>query len=106
MLWAIVDVRKNSETFGCHLTFILSNEKNNSLYVPRGFAHGCHSLADGCDLVIKSDNFFSETESTGIRWDDSDLAIDWRIANPQYIISERDSQYASYKEFCETYNGV
>ena len=106
MLWVVVDVRKNSKTFGSHLTIILSNRKNNSLYVPRWFAHGCVSLTDDCDLVIKSDNAFSETKSTGIRWNDSDLAIDWCITNNQYIISERDSHYGSYKEFCENHNGV
>ena len=39
-----VDLRKNSKTFGQHVSIILSAKHNISFYIPAGFAHGFCAL--------------------------------------------------------------
>ncbi|MDO8623491.1 MAG: dTDP-4-dehydrorhamnose 3,5-epimerase family protein [archaeon] len=102
-LWVAVDLRKDSETFGQWDSTILSRRKDNMAYVSKGFANGCLSLTNNCDLVIMSDKYFNNNGS-GIIWDDSDLNIKWPTQNP--IISDRDKNYSSFKEFIERYGGV
>lgn len=106
MLWVVIDLRTGSETFGESISFELRIDELKSIYVSRGFAHGCLSLTDSCSLIIKSDNSFSETNSTGIVWDDPDLNIRAfrNLKNP--VISKRDMKYPDFKEFKERFGGI
>lgn len=106
VLWVVVDVRKNSKTFGQWDSMILSEELHNTLYAQRGFAHGCLSLTDNCNLLLRADNYFSDKHGTGIIWNDKDLNIDWQLNDIVPIISERDRQYQPFSKFKEKYGGV
>lgn len=104
MLWIVVDVRKDSPTFGQWDSAVLDEEKMNLLYTPRGLAHGALSLTDDVDLVIKGDTYFSaEEHGIGIRWNDPELNIDWGLEGKEPIISEEHKNYPSFKEFKEKY---
>ncbi|MBU0535720.1 MAG: dTDP-4-dehydrorhamnose 3,5-epimerase [Nanoarchaeota archaeon] len=104
MKWIVVDLRKDSKTFGKWESVELSEEKKNMIFVSRGFGHGCVSMTDDCDLVIKSDNLFSPEHGAGIIWNDPELGINWGIKEP--FMSERDSKYPSFKEFKDTHGGI
>ena len=53
------------------------------------------------------DNYFSDKHGTGIVWNDKELNIDWRVDDAlPVIVSERDSQHPTFKEFKEKYGGV
>lgn len=104
ILWVVVDLRKKSETFGCWESIILSMSK--SIYVERGFAHGCISLSDNCDLIIHSDNYFSEVHGRGIIWNDADLNIDWHLEDMSPIIAEQHSSYPTFNDFKKKYGGL
>lgn len=106
VLWVVVDVRRDSSTFGQWDSFVLADELNNTLYVERGFAHGCLSLSDNCDLFLRADEYFSDKHGTGIVWNDKDLNIEWRLDGIVPIISERDGQHQTFREFKEKYGGV
>lgn len=106
MLWVIVDLRKDSATFGQWDSVVLSGNLHNILYVPRGFSHGCLSLTDDCDLLIRADNYFSDGHGAGIVWNDKELDINWRLNGNIPIISKRDEQYQTFGEFKEKYGGV
>ena len=106
VLWVVLDVRKNSKTFGQWDSIILSEELNNTLYAQRGFAHGCLSLSDNCDLLLRADNYFSDKRATGIVWNDKDLNINWKLNGIDPIISERDNQHQTFSKFKEKYGGV
>ena len=105
MLWVVVDLRKDSETFGQWDSIILSNELGNMVYVENGFANGCFSLTDNVDLIIKTDNLFSYEYGFGIKWSDSDLNIDWPTKE-SIIISDKDNNYPSFNNFKEKYGGL
>jgi len=104
--WISVDLRLESESFGLHQSIRLSGSRGNSLYAARGFAHGCVSLSDDCELLLRADNFFSDEHGTGIRWDDPELAVDWGVAADQMIISDRDRDYPSFADFKARYQGI
>jgi len=107
LLWVVIDLRKNSQTFGQWDSVVLSDEIKNSIYTTRGLGHGCLSLTDDVDLLIKSDNFFSAEHGVGIVWNDKDLNIDWNLKeDAPFIISERDKGYSSFKNFKEKYGGI
>lgn len=104
MKWIALDLRKKKDTFGHWDITVLSAEKHNSLFVDVGFAHGCVSLTDDCEILIKADQFFSDVHSTGIIWNDPDLKIDWGISTPP-IISEEHENYQSFKNFLKPHGG-
>lgn len=93
----IVDLRKESETYGAWQGFELSAENFRMLFVPRGFAHGFLTLEDNTEFEYKCDNFYESNAESGIIWNDPDLNIDWPIYNP--VLSEKDAQLPSWAEF-------
>lgn len=106
VLWVSVDIRVASNTFGQWESIRLSGEDFTTLYAARGFAHGCVSLTDDCDLLLRADTPYSDQHGTGIAWDDPELAIDWQIGNIDPVISERDRGYQSFEHFRNTIGGV
>ncbi|PIP27051.1 MAG: dTDP-4-dehydrorhamnose 3,5-epimerase [Candidatus Moranbacteria bacterium CG23_combo_of_CG06-09_8_20_14_all_39_10] len=92
----IVDLRKESETFGKWEGFELTADNFLILFVPRGFAHGFCTLEDYTEFEYKCDNFYAPASESGIIWNDSDLKIYWPIENP--ILSEKDKKLQFFKD--------
>lgn len=91
-----VDIRRGSPTFGKWMSMVLSDTNSRMLYVPPGFAHGFSVLSDSADVMYQiTDEYAAECER-GIAWNDPQLAIDWRVANP--ILSPRDAQLPMLKD--------
>jgi dTDP-4-dehydrorhamnose 3,5-epimerase len=84
-----VDVRLGSPTYGQWFGVELTAENALSLWIPVGFAHGFSVLSDQADLVYKCTDEFSGAHDGGIAWNDPDIAVDWRVADP--IISDKDA---------------
>jgi len=88
-IWdVVVDVRKDSPTFGKWKAFELTSENHRQLYVPAGFAHGFQCLEDNCGVFYLMSDFYVPELARGVRWDDPQLNISWPIAAP--VLSERD----------------
>lgn len=83
----VVDVRKNSKTFGEVYYCLLESSRHNMLMVPEGFAHGFAALEDSV-FFYKCSNFYNKESETGIVWNDPQLKIDWPVSNA--ILSEKD----------------
>ena len=92
-----VDIRKTSPTFGKWVGEILSEENKNMLYIPAGFAHGFVVLSEEAELLYKASNEYSPANDRGIRWNDSDINIQWGI-NFEPLISEKDSKQPFFKD--------
>ena len=90
----VVDIRKNSKTFGQHESFILSSENNSQLWVPKGFAHGFQVISKTADFLYKCTDFYDPNDEGCIIWNDSSLNIDWPIKEP--ILSDKDSKALSF----------
>ena len=91
-----VDIRPDSETFGRFVEATLSGEDHRQIYIPPGFAHGFSVLSEDAYVWYKTTDVYRPEEEGGIRWDDPDLAIDWKVENP--IVSERDRRHPLLRE--------
>jgi dTDP-4-dehydrorhamnose 3,5-epimerase len=97
VLDVVVDIRKNSKTYGKHYSVELSSENFLMLYIPIGFAHGFKTLEDNTLFSYKcSDVYHPETEG-GLLWNDREFNINWNIDEP--ILSEKDKFYEPFSKF-------
>lgn len=91
-VWDVVaDIRRDSPHFGKWIGVELSAENHWQLWVPRGLAHGFAVLSDFADFAYKVDAPYSPKDEKIVRWNDPDLAIDWKIDPAAAILSARDS---------------
>ena len=93
----VVDLRKNSKTFGKYFSTVLSSKENKSLYIPAGFAHGFCALEENSLLHYKCSQYRNKNSETGIIWNDKYLKIKWPLKKP--ILSEKDKLNHSFDEF-------
>ncbi|UMB53684.1 dTDP-4-dehydrorhamnose 3,5-epimerase [Lutibacter sp. A64] len=90
VLDVVVDIRKNSKTFGEKVIVELSEENKHQLFVPKGFAHGYLTLSDDTIFCYKVDAYYNKKAERGILYNDQELAIDWGFSEDKLIISEKD----------------
>ena len=93
----VVDLRKDSATFGQHLAIELDQDSMTQLYVPRGFAHGFVTLSPQSVFAYKCDNYYHQDSERGIKYDDPTLNLDWRLPADQLIVSEKDLALPDFK---------
>lgn len=93
-----VDIRKNSPTFGKHVSVKLSGENKYQLFIPRGFAHGFAVLSEKTVLTYKCDNRYMPEYERGIAFDDPFLCIDWQIDPGKAILSGKDRNNPLFSE--------
>ena len=94
-----VDIREGSPTYGKHVAVELSEENHRQLFIPRGFAHGFVVLSDEVIFQYKCDNFYNKESEGALLWNDPELCIDWGIAHADAILSEKDQESPSLKDF-------
>ena len=85
-----VDARKNSPTYGKHVAVELSEENKRQLFIPRGFLHGFSVLSEEAVFAYKCDNLYCKDAEFGIRYDDEDIGVDWKVPADKVITSEKD----------------
>ena len=93
----IVDLRKDSKTFGKQYSIVLDDVEHKQLFVPRGFAHGFITLSKSSIFAYKCDNFYDAASESGIIYNDKILAIDWQLPSKDLVISEKDLQLPAFK---------
>ena len=97
ILDVVVDLRKNSKTFGKHFKIELTEKNGKSIFIPPGFAHGF--LARDKDNIVHyyNTNYRSSKHEIGIMWNDKSLKIKWPIRKP--ILSKKDRRNLTFKQF-------
>ncbi len=93
-----VDVRQNSDTFGKHVSVILSAENKKQIFVPRGFAHGYVVLSDTAIVQYKVDNHYSKDHEVGFLYNDPELGIDWQVDPTEVLLSDKDKALPRFSE--------
>lgn len=89
---AVIDLRRNSSSFGRWFGLELSAENHQMLWVPPGFAHGYLTVSDRADFLYKCTDYYAPHDERSIRWNDPDVAISWPLAggvNP--LLSPKDA---------------
>lgn len=86
----IVDMRKDSASYGDWAGFELTADNGHMVYMPEGVAHGFQTLAPETEIFYQISTHYAPDYAAGIRWDDPDLGVEWPVAGKR-IISERDA---------------
>lgn len=94
----VVDLRKDSPTFGKSFSLEISAENNKQLLIPKGFAHGFSVLSATTEVLYKCDEFYHKESEAGIAYNDSALNIDWQIPADKAIISDKDLIHPSFAQ--------
>ena len=94
-----VDLRKGSPSFGQHYAIELTADNHKQFFVPAGFAHGFVVLSEYATFFYKVDKFYEPGNEVGIMYNDQDLNIDWRLAEREIILSEKDKTLGSFAEY-------
>ena len=84
----VVDLRKNSKTFGKWFGSYLSEKNRTMMYVPEDFAHGFISLTKNTEIIYLISNFYQPTAERTLVWNDPDVNIEW--PEKPKVISKKD----------------
>ena len=101
ILDCVIDLRKNSKTFGKSFKIVLSDKNCLSLYIPEGFAHAYYSYAKLNIVYYKLTNYYKPKYESGINLMDHDIKVNWprRKCN----ISQKDQNHQSFQDFSKSY---
>lgn len=94
-----VDARRDSPTFGNVVQVELSAENKKQLFIPRGCLHGFSVISEKATFFYKCDNFYDKASEVSVNPFDESLAINWKIATDEAIISEKDKNALSWSKF-------
>ena len=86
---AVVDIRKDSPTFGQWLGEVLSADNKKQLWIPLGFAHGFLTLSETAEVLYKATDFYAPEFERCIAWNDPEIGIEWPIQNAP-LLSGKD----------------
>lgn len=90
----LIDLRRESPTFGQSYGTLLSEDNRHMLYVPKGCAHGFLTMSDNSEVFYLVSAFYSKESERGIRWNDPFFKIQWPMA--PVVISERDQSHPDF----------
>ena len=92
----VVDLRRESKTFGNYYSLILSNENKKQLFVPKNFAHGFVTLEEENYVTYKTSDYYDNKSERTLLWNDPELNIDWNL-DQEPILSEKDKKGLNFK---------
>lgn len=96
-IWdVVVDLRKESPTFGSWHAVTLTAENACAVYAAKGFGHGFITLVDDTEVYYQMSTCHVPDMARGIRWNDPDIGIAWP-AQP-VVISAKDAALPLFAE--------
>lgn len=78
----VVDLRRNSPTFGRWVGTTLSAQNKRQLWVPEGFAHGFLVTSDAAETIYKTTDYYAPQHERSLLWNDPDVGIAWPLEAP------------------------
>jgi dTDP-4-dehydrorhamnose 3,5-epimerase len=94
LLDVILDLRKDSPTFGQSYSAELTAENRRMMYVPKGFGHGFITLADNTEAFYFVDEFYAPEAERGVRWNDPKFALNWPME--PVVLSDKDRAHRDF----------
>ncbi len=98
VLDVVVDIRRNSKTYGEHVSIELNSADHQMVWVPPGMGHGFLTLEDDTIFSYKCTNYYYPESEGAILWRDEDLGINWEIEDAP-LVSEKDKLGIRFKDF-------
>ena len=95
----VVDLRRESPSFGMWDGYILSEENKERMWVPPGLAHGFLVMSQVADFQYKCTEYYTPSKERTLLWNDPQIGVDWPVPiAEQPILSAKD---LVGKPFCE-----
>ena len=104
VLDVVVDIRKESPTYGKYEMCELTEDNHRQFLVPKGMAHGFAVLSEEAIFQYKCDDFYHPEAEGAIAWNDPDIAINWHLSSADVILSEKDKHHPFLKDFESPFN--
>ena len=104
ILDVVIDLRKNSKTFGKSFKIILSKKNALGLFIPSGFAHAYYSYEKENIIYYKLDNYYAPNYENGIIYNDKYIRINWPRKN--IIVSKKDKKLPTFRQFKQKFKGL
>lgn len=95
VLDVVIDLRVGSPTYGQYVLFELSSAKANSVYIPKGMAHGFCVRSEQAIMMYKVSTIYSPAHDAGILW--NSLNIPWLTKDA--VLSARDQNFPTFAQF-------
>jgi dTDP-4-dehydrorhamnose 3,5-epimerase len=94
-----VDIRKDSATYGQHVSIELSAENKKMFWVPEGFAHGFVALEDDTHFLYKTTDYYAKDCEGAITWGDPELNIQWPVIDglSELLVNEKDREASKFQ---------
>ena len=90
-VWDIsVDLRLKSPTYLKWHANIISEQNNQMMLIPEGFAHGFQTLENDCELIYFHTESYNSSLQSGVNIYDKIIDVNWPL--DVSVISERDKQ--------------
>lgn len=91
----VLDIRKDSPTYGKYFSIELSSDNGKIVIIPKGLAHGFKSLQDNTNVTYMQTTCYAPNNDAGIQFDS--FGFEWKSENPK--ISDRDISFESFNAF-------
>ena len=85
-----VDFRAGSPTWGKWVGVELSFDNGRQLLIPAGFLHGFVTRVPDTEIIYKCSDYYAPECDGAVRFDDSDISIDWGIDPADAVLSDKD----------------
>lgn len=95
----VLDIRKDSTTYGKYYSIELDSVSGKFIYIPSGFAHGFKALEHNSIVNYLQTSCYSSEHDTGILY--NSFGFDWGIDNP--IVSERDNSFIKFNNYTSVF---
>ena len=99
-----VDLRRNSPTYGRHVSVVLSVEDWNQILIPAGFSHGFMTLEPDTEVIYKVSRPYAPEHDRGILWNDPALGIRWPIPEEEAVLADRDRAHPRLAELATPFD--
>lgn len=106
VLDVFVDIRPRRPSRGYVDSFELSADRDLAIWVPPGFAHGVCTLEPDTEVFYKVDAPYTPSAEISLAWDDPRLGIEWPLANPEPVMSDKDRMGLSLPQVFEAYDAA
>ena len=93
-----VDLRKDSPTYGKHISVEIDDKNKHQLFIPKGFAHGYIVLSEEATIAYKVDSEYRPDMESGIIFNDANLNIDWILPSSDILVSDKDRNLPGFLE--------
>lgn len=95
----VLDLRRNSQTYGHWFKVELTSSNHKMLYVPKGFAHGFLALEDQTRILYKASDYYHPEDEDGIIYNDETLNINWPVEGIDLLLSDKDQKLKTFEEY-------